>query len=240
MYGGSIEGGKVKTSQSGGNIRIDKGTMYLYGGTIKDGTAKEGGNIAIGSNGTMHISGGVIENGQVTDNGGNIATFGVLNISGGTIRGGVAGTAGKVDATGGNITTYANKTNITMTGGVIENGSAPRGANLALRTTSSVTIYFTMTGGEIRGGDGKSVYLVDMAKISVTLGGTAKIDTLYFVGTAAPAVKISTAKPIASGFSVGLAAAVARTVVTGITDTTGFAAVDGKSIYAEGGDLKIG
>ena len=240
MYGGSIEGGTVKTSQSGGNIRIDKGTMYLYGGIIKDGTGKEGGNIAIGSNGTMHISGGTIENGRVTDNGGNLAVFGVLNISGGVIKNGVAGINGKTDATGGNITTYANKTNVTITGGVIENGVAPRGANLALRTTASVTIYFTMTGGEIRGGDGKSVYVVDMAKISVTLGGTAKIDTLYFVGTAAPAVKISTAKPIASGFSVGLAASAARTVVTGITDTTGFAAVDGKSIYAEDGDLKIG
>ena len=240
MYGGSIEGGKVGAGQNGGNIRIEKGTMYLYGGTVKGGSAKEGGNITVGYSGKMYMYGGVVEDGQVTDNGGNIAVFGPFTMSGGTIRGGVAGTAGKVDATGGNITTYANKTNVTITGGVIENGSAPVGANIAMRSTSSVTISLTITGGEIKGGDLKSVYINNLSTIKVTLGGTAKVDTIYFNGTSAPAITISSTKPIASGFSVGIAASTARTVVTGVTETTGFTGKGGMSVYVEDGALKIG
>ena len=235
MYGGSIEGGKVAGTQNGGNIRIEKGTMYLYGGTVKGGSAKEGGNITVGYNGVMYMDGGVIEGGRVTDNGGNIAVFGPFTMTGGTIRNGVSGTAGKVDATGGNITTYANKTNVTISGGLIENGVAPVGSNIAMRTTASVTISLTMTGGEIKGGDGKSVYISNFSTIKITLGGTAKVDTIYFNGASAPAITISTSKPIASGFSVGIAASVARTVVTGISTTTGFTG----NVYVEDGALKV-
>ena len=221
MYGGTIEGGKVATTQSGGNVRIDSGTLTIYGGTIKNGSAKEGGNIAIGSSGKVYVSGGVIENGQVTDNGGNIAVFGLLEISGGTIRGGVSGTAGKVDATGGNITTYANKSTIVMTGGTIENGSAPIGSNIALRTTGSTAVSLTVTGGEIKGGGERSVNVANFAAITVTVGGNAKIDCIYLGGTNRR-VLISTAKPLTAGASIGISATGAQTVVDGFTDLTGF------------------
>ncbi len=221
MYGGTIEGGKVANTQSGGNVRVDKGTFYLYGGTIKGGTGNEGGNIAIGSNGTMHISGGVIEGGRVVSNGGNIAVFGVLNISGGTIKNGVSGINGKADATGGNITTYANKTNVTITGGIIENGSAPIGANLAMRTSATTTVYLTVTGGTIRGGDGRSVNIANSAKVVTTIGGDAKIDCIYLAGSNAK-LALSTTKPITSAASIGIAAAGEQTVVTGASATTGF------------------
>ena len=227
MYGGTVEGGKVAKTQSGGNIRVDKGSFNLYGGTITGGTAKEGGNIAIGSAGTLNVYGGVIEKGSVTDNGGNIAVFGVLNISGGVIRDGVSGNAGKVDATGGNITTYGNKTNITITGGTIENGSAPIGANIAMRTSATVTVYLTITGGEIKGGGERSVNIANTAKVVTTVGGNAKVDSIYLAGANA-VVKVSTSKPIASGASIGLAAAADQVVVTGATlGTTGFKAYSG-------------
>ena len=239
MYAGSIDGGKVAGTQSGGNVRVDKGAFNLYGGTIKGGTAKEGGNIAIGSNGTMHILGGVIDGGRVTDNGGNIAVFGVLKVSGGIIKNGVSGVDGKVDATGGNITTYANKTNITITGGIIENGTAPVGANIAMRTNTTNTIYLTVTGGEIRGGDGKSVNVADSTKVVVTVGGNAKIDCIYLAGTNAK-VAVSTEKPITAAASVAIAAAKEQVVVTGAAAVTGFKSYSGSyELVCEGTALKL-
>jgi len=215
MYGGSIEGGKVASTQSGGNIRIDTGTFYLYGGTIKGGTAKEGGNMAIGSAGKLYMSGGSIEGGKVTANGGNIALFGLLEISGGVIRNGEA------DTTGGNITTYANKSTIVMTGGTIENGVSPTGANIALRTTGSTKVSLTVTGGEIKGGDEKSVHVANYAAITVTVGGDAKIDCVY-LGGANRRIAISASKPLTAGASIGVSGTGAQTVVDGRTDLTGF------------------
>ena len=213
MYGGEVKGGKVAGTQNGGNIRINKGTINMYGGKISGGTAKEGGNIAIGSTGTLNLHGGTISGGEVTDNGGNIALFGYLNIYGGTIKDGVAG------VTGGNITTYANKSTIVMTGGIIENGVSPTGANIALRTSGSTKVSLTVTGGQIRGGDGKSVNVANFMAITVTVGGDAKIDCIY-LGGVNRRVTISSTKPLTSAASIGIVAAGEQTVVDG-TVTTG-------------------
>ena len=240
MYGGEISGGKVGDSQSGGNIRLDSGSFYLYDGTVKGGYANEGGNIAIGSSGKVYVSGGVVEGGQAVSHGGNIATFGLLEVSGGVIRGGVAGVNGKTDVTGGNITTFANKSVVTITGGLIENGVAPLGANVALRTSGSTKVSMTMTGGEIKGGDLKSVLVNNFAAITITVGGDAKIDSIYLNG-ANRRVTISTSKPLTAVAAIGITAVGAQTVVDGRTDLSGFTSSDSAKyeLVEEGGNLVL-
>ena len=54
IYGATISGGNNEGNSYGGNLMINTGAqVYMYGGTIENGTAKSGANITIGSKGTL-------------------------------------------------------------------------------------------------------------------------------------------------------------------------------------------
>lgn len=238
IKGGLISGGT--SAANGGNIRLQTGTVNMTGGTISGGNGKEGGNISTAGTGTLNVSGGVIEGGIATSCGGNIMDCGPLNISGSAIiRNGTAqGSSG-----GGNICCYANKSNIKITGGTITGGVASVGANLRIRTSSSVTVYLSITGGKIEGvgsgATGHSVSIPSSSRYDVTVGGTAVIDDLYLEGSSTN-LKISTDTPLTASASIGISAASERTVASGVAALTGLKSADDEyELVLEGTDLKL-
>ena len=103
MYGGEILDGKVSSAKdhkgemagiAGGNIAlISKGILNMYGGKISGGKVAEpyghGGNISIRSEtAVLNMSGGEIVKGVSMLQGGNIASWGTIAMTGGTIKGG--------------------------------------------------------------------------------------------------------------------------------------------------------
>ena len=152
MYGGSVEGGKA--SADGGNFYVLAGVLNISGGTVKNGSAVNGGNIAANGDGRkvdLTISGGIVEKGVATGNGGNIY---MLNTTNGTVLS-VKENAQILDGSavnGGNI--YQDKGNpSTISGGIISGGAASEnGGNIYL------TKDMTINGGEIKNGTaGKGV-----------------------------------------------------------------------------------
>ena len=103
LFSGTLIG-SPNTTAAGGNVRInDGGVLNIYKAILKDGknVNGQGGNLmSNGSSGKeceINMFGGAILNGNAKSYGGNIYIMNsvTLNISGGTISGGVAGTAGK-------------------------------------------------------------------------------------------------------------------------------------------------
>ena len=169
MYGGEILDGKVVSAKdhkgemagiAGGNIAIiSKGIMNLYGGKISGGKVAEpyghGGNISVRSEGAvLNISGGEIVKGVSTLQGANIASWGTITMTGGTIEGGK---------------------NVT--------GDSLKGATYNETSTSHnmflVSSKFDMSGGTVAGHIGATNGLKDKngnyIDCNIILSGTAKI-----------------------------------------------------------------
>ena len=89
IYGGTISGGHNDGNSYGGNMMINTGAqVYMYGGVIKDGTAKSGANITVGSSkvlsdGTTQYSSMFILGGTIiaaTNNASDIYKRGTNNV----------------------------------------------------------------------------------------------------------------------------------------------------------------
>jgi len=89
IYGGTISGGHNDGGSYGGNMMINTGAqVYMYGGVIKDGTAKTGANITVGSSkvlsdGTTQYSSMFILGGTIiaaTNNASDIYKRGTNNV----------------------------------------------------------------------------------------------------------------------------------------------------------------
>ena len=117
--------------------------QLTYGGkfTLLSGTLRH-----LNAEGKVSVNqGGVIFSTSTAEYGRN-----TLEIKGGKIEGGVVTHNSGGTATGA---IHANLTDITMTGGTIIGGTADRGANLNLASSST----FTMKGGELIGGTARDV-----------------------------------------------------------------------------------
>lgn len=137
LYDGIIRDGNA--DYYGGNIYVNKGKLFIYGGKILNGTGSSGGNVNV--NGECTMTGGLISGGNAAQ-GGNVQLLqkAVMNLKGGTIENGVA------SSYGGNINGWSNS-NLKISGGTISNGEAViRGGNVG------ITGYITMTGGTIKDG----------------------------------------------------------------------------------------
>ena len=201
IYGGTIEGGEA---YDGGNIYLygSNSKLTMMGGTVKDGVAvNTGGNIR--SSGPVDFGGyALVENGEAKNyytttvdgaevtyalggGGGNIYVTAKLTISGGEIRGGkITNTTQKradgvtASPAGGNI--YQGGSTLTMTGGVVKDGSvlqtATGGGNLYATSSAVVNI----TGGSWEGGtsntNGGNIYIY---RGNLTVGGDAVITGGY-------------------------------------------------------------
>jgi len=120
-----VSNGEVTAdNKGGGNILADAGTLTITNAKISGGKAQYGGSIYCSGSNTANIN-AEISGGHALERGGNIYTSSLttkLNITGGTISGGIC------NYNGGNI--YANHGYISITGGVISGGKGKGGGNI--------------------------------------------------------------------------------------------------------------
>jgi len=175
----SASGTEVISKALGGNISLaSTSNLMISGGTVSGGTVSSnavavdgktltstdlqdyGGNIFGSSKSSIRISGGEVLDGKGYK-GGNIYAGGTINITDGTISGGVAKSDSRTADYGGNI--FANST-ITVVGNSIMNGVARRGVNIYVEKN------FVFTAGTIKGG-----VAIDRGGNIGTMGGTLNI-----------------------------------------------------------------
>ncbi len=191
ISGGSIIGGKALNG-NGGNIYADNaaivnlsGDVVIAGGeaTRALATNNGGGNIYMTNGTKLVMSGGTVENGTTASYGGNIYSRANMDMTGGTIRSGVALNGGNLMVTGHNSTKTFN-----FSGGVIENGTASTGVidgTAAKGTYNADNVYINsalmnITGGMIcddNGGNAVLAFALDDARpASVALTLTGNVD----------------------------------------------------------------
>ena len=197
MHDGTIIGGTVKaivnekgnvTNATGGALAV-RGTVNMYGGTIRDGKcvttkdkagnkgASAGGNVFVYNGGTFNMYDGVISGGTIADNqvayGGNVRVVpgAVWNMYGGVIENGVSFNKA------GNFSLFGT---LNMSGGVIRGGKvmtdgeslkdAKVDEDSASKNLHIDSGKLNMTGGTIEG-------YVNVAgkKSELNISGTAKI-----------------------------------------------------------------
>lgn len=165
LESGKITGGMVATGKDkqGGNVYISGGASFVVsGGVLENGYAgSAGGNVHV-SDGTLCITGGEIRNGVSPVRGGNISAISAqktakVEISGGTITGGVAG---------GSLKSYKDETDDDTFNPTCARGEWG-GGNIYGRLSEG---YLTISGGTI---DGDIV--LDYTKY-LTLSGSPKIN----------------------------------------------------------------
>lgn len=259
LYSGIIRGignNNVKTRA----VVVKGGTFNMYGGSIVDGgvTAETttnsvasyagyGGNVLVFrngdyGNGTFNMYGGTISGGSASANGGNVyVEAGVFNMEGGTITGGSA-------ANGANIATNGNgrKVELTISGGVIENGVATeKGGNIYLQNTTNGTA-FQITDGAVTGGkavNGGNLY-VDGNNPSTVTGGAISMGEASENGgniyVDMGEGKVFTLNGVTvSGGSAGKTVTEETNAETGETITVTSYSGRGGNIYVNTGDLKV-
>lgn len=218
------------------NVRIDKGTVNLYGGTIQNGvsgyadaeknglTYRYSGNITMtGTGATFNMYGGTVKNGAYKasvpgdTNGGNIlgqVNGQFINIYGGTIEGGVAGV-------GGNIELYGTNSKLIMMGGTVKNGVA---------SSMGGNIFLSSVPGEIGG-----YALIDNGEAGGNGGGNVHYSAALLISGGVIQNGKATA---ASGASGGNLRGNGTLTMTGGTVQNGYAAksaTGGGNLYATGG-----
>lgn len=184
MYGGEIRGGT--STVGGGNLRLPNqyGSAKIYGGTITDGSAPEGGNICcLGGSveflGNAEIGNIIVSGGNATGGeGGNlrIKDGKVLQLQYVTFQGGTS------TSHGGNVSIM--RTPTTIEEGTLIDGGSSKAYGGALRVYQTTV---TMNGGEIRGGMANSdsshnVWLAGTAESPIVFrmnGGTIYATTGY-------------------------------------------------------------
>lgn len=175
IYGGSVEKGTA--TAAGGNIavlgaaysetNIKQAEAYIYAGSVTDGTAFSGGNVAV-LGAQAEISGGNLSDGIAASDGGNLLAEGVydatyakvlsatVEITDGTVTGGTASEGGNLSIRGA----YTEKTNagtiqadsaaVTMSGGSITAGKATGTYGGNVQVGSGAVL--NLNGGDVTGG----------------------------------------------------------------------------------------
>lgn len=219
LYGGTIQ--KNRSEFDGGGVYIiDTAVLNIYqGATITNNTTRnEGGNVRDNPYTTINMYGGEMSSGSA-GSGGNLMMFGTLNMYSGTIK------DGKATNMGGNINTWSNpKINLVKKDGydtapVISGGSAKNGGSIYLRGTAPAlkVTFGSITGGTASSG-GNGVYAT---KGTVTVGGTAVIETLHLSGSTV------SAEAFTGEASIGIIMSTPGSFLSTTTDLTAyFKAVD--------------
>ncbi len=190
VIGGLITGGTGYEMQSGGEVIIvgggvwvDGGTFTMTGGTISGNEAEQGGGVNVNNEGTFNMAGGYIR--------GNIATVGIgggvcvaglaeFTLSGGTVSENIANQGGGVYV--------AYLGTFIMTGGTIggvsdaDGNSAQAGGGVAVHSGGSFTMNGGTIGYNIADDAGGGVY-VDGGAVTIS-GGAISGNTSFAGGVA--------------------------------------------------------
>ena len=177
MFGGKLTGGKVTKGGGGGAIAMDdqQCIFNMYGGTIKNNTAKNGGAFFSTTGGSINLTGGTIS--------GNKATMSSNNAGGGaiymrgcgtiTITGSAEITGNSSSLDGGAILMGWGTITISDSARLTGNTASRWGGAICLCTDANKTSVLNMTGGEISGNkaaEGGAVEVLD-ANCTFNLSG---------------------------------------------------------------------
>ncbi|MBR5570329.1 MAG: hypothetical protein IKW10_05480 [Oscillospiraceae bacterium] len=153
LYGGEISGGRAT---NGGNIYLNKGSVYVEGATISGGYATNaGGSIRVQADTNLYLISGKITGGEAKGNGGNIYSLGNVSITGGSLEKGKA-PSGKI---GGNLYASGGSLQISDDPNVegapsVTGGTAGTGGNIAIKVSNVIISGCTISGGTAdKGGD---------------------------------------------------------------------------------------
>ncbi len=211
-----ISGGKLKVggnalvdrcsaTNPGGSVFITAASMDMTGGTLRGGSASEGGNVYIstGADHKVTISDGTIEGGSAK-NGGNVVSYGQVDFTGGTIRNGTA------TSNGGNIQIFRSANCLfTMSGSASISGGSVYCAGVAAESTYGTLVLkggsldadlIINTKGKALISGGRVAGTVSLAPAGVLeLSEAPGIGTLYLKTDAVATVtgKLTNAEPIA-------------------------------------------
>ncbi len=166
IAGGKIENGVA--GSRGGNIMINAAGATISGGTINAGEATDGGNVANGTDVSFELTGGNITGGKASSAGGNIWLMGPLNMTGGTVSGGMRG-ASDIHNTGANVSMNGTGA-LDISGGTIKGRVATLVAGSKLKISGSAKIYDTDTSNNL--------YVSNFATTIGKLNADAKIGLL--------------------------------------------------------------
>ena len=170
ISGGTISGGKNTATYGGGNLCVENAKATISGGTIKEGTATNGGNIytfasASGSYG-LFIQGTATVKDGTASYGGNICNAGTLTATGGTISGGSAAAGGSVYMGSGS--------SVSLTGVSVTGGTATgNGGNFYLNNAQLTLENCSVSGGK-SDSYGGNIY-GDTKDAKLTVKGTTTI-----------------------------------------------------------------
>ena len=168
LYSGTIVGGNLSDKNGGTIYATSSSTLKISGGTVKDGTARRGGNIYV-NGGTFVMEDGVVTNGLAD----NVRTD--------------AGSDGR----GGNM--FLNNATVTISGGVVSDGKTVNqyaktyAGNIMLAGPSSGTRKQITISGDavISGGEAINGPNVALCYATVDMSGGSLIDgQVYMYGTA--------------------------------------------------------
>lgn len=136
MYGGNIV--KNTAVENGGGVYNNKGTLNMYGGNIAENEAEMGGGVY--SSGTFILNGGKITGNKASNYGGGVYnSFSKFEMTGGEISNNVADILG-----GGLLLSVINSENCVISGGLIKNNEAQKGAGIYMQSSN-----LEITGGKI-------------------------------------------------------------------------------------------
>lgn len=136
MYGGNIV--KNTAVKNGGGVYNNKGTLNMYGGNIAENEAEMGGGVY--SSGTFILNGGKITGNKASNYGGGVYnSFSKFEMTGGEISNNVADILG-----GGLLLSVINSENCVISGGLIKNNEAQKGAGIYMQSSN-----LEITGGKI-------------------------------------------------------------------------------------------
>lgn len=193
MYGGQILDGIALKGTSGGGLGGNIYVSYhanLYGGKISGGEGSVGGNLGTNTDIAKLLLDGVQVLDGTATNGGNIA-INVRGNQGVTIKGNTLVSGGTATNAGGNYYSslfLENKTNMKalIDGATIENGTAKDGGNLYVYSGSDLTVKnATITGGKASNLGGHIV-VAQNSKLTMSgtdlAGGTANNSGNIYIG----------------------------------------------------------
>ena len=242
-YGGSLyTAGTVTATDctfSGGQCVNNGGNIYatntsnvtLTNCIVENGIADNeteifthGGNIA--TEGVMNISGGTYSGGQA-QSGGNLSVntgTGALTVENATIENGYATlmTDGTANGNGGNLEVRGNST-ATVTGCTFNGGEARRGGSIAVFANASI-VDCTINGGKAVGGGGGSLFVYENGILSLSGNTTVYGGEVTETGAAL--------------HMNGFAQKGVTTISDGVKIYDGANGI-GKGVYVSGGDLAL-
>ena len=220
---GTIRGG---SAENGGGINVNGGMLYFESGEVAHNKAKDGGGIYVNGDGTLVMTGGMVHENKADDEGGGIFSYNAASFADCTISKNTAkNKGGGIYHDDGNTITLKN---VTLTENKVTHYSEKDGGGALYLDSGSAEI----TGGSItknQGNCGGGIYMNSSSGYTVSLTEVTLSENT--ANASGGAVFVQTAKVTMDGCTVNGNSASATGGGINVTDDTSFEAK--KTIFKE-------